>query len=100
MGLPVIDHWIKPPFMPQRPELRDNVALVLVPWSPCNRKWGPAARRSKAKKEASWWKGKFALFWMPVTWGGGEVAERTPVQRPPTPALPPPPLTIRGQELL
>ena len=44
----------------------------------CNRKWRPAARSSKASKEASWWKGKFALFWMPATGLGGGRADSCP----------------------
>ena len=37
----------------------------------CNWKWGPADRSSQANKALSYWKGKFALFWMLAGGGGG-----------------------------
>ena len=61
--------------------------------SSCNRKWGPAARRSKANKEARLVERRvcFVLDASNRDWGGG----RTPVQRPKHPAP-----TTSGQELL
>ena len=41
-------------------------------WDTVTESGGPAAGRFKANKEASWWKGKFALFQRPAAWGGGE----------------------------
>ena len=38
----------------------------------CNWKWGPADRSSQANKAVSYWKGKFALFWMLAGGGGGQ----------------------------
>ena len=41
--------------------------------------WGLAAPSSKANKQASWWKGKFALFQMPATRRGRAFIDRVGV---------------------
>ena len=55
----------------------------------CNQKWRCGCPPTqKLINSQGWWKGKFALFWMPATWGqrGGARQGRTPGQRP-TPLL-------------
>ena len=63
---------------------------------------GPDARCSKASKEASWWKGKFALFWMLATGavreGGRAVQRLTSFDSCPKADFPR--LTISGQKPL
>ena len=67
----------------------------------CNQKWGPAARSSKANKEARLVERKvcFILDASNRGGGGGGGGRQMPVQRPTSPPSPATP-TIRGKALL